>query len=168
MKGGGILTPGPGHHGNPAPVILDKSESPGSDPVHRENFETPVLIQGVIRLLEVQKYLVEDHLPNERELLYQLGLEGGGLRPTATQNAWRTSWNWITEVNQRFRSPVKVLQRTYTRTNPQNSPPPSFGIRTTFCQVLLSESVPLWNATCTMANTPSQWVASGSFSCIAY
>ena len=40
-------------------------------------------IQGIVCLLEVQEYLEEDRLPHGHKLLKDIGLEGGGPRPTA-------------------------------------------------------------------------------------
>ena len=69
LEEGSIVTPGPGYHGNTAPVRLENTERLGAYPVSRENFETPVPFQGAILLLEVQKYLVYDCLPHGRELM---------------------------------------------------------------------------------------------------
>ena len=71
------------HHDDPAPVCPEKPERPGDYPVRRENFEAPVPILGAVRLLEVQKCLVEEKLPHVRELLWQIGPEGRGPRPTS-------------------------------------------------------------------------------------
>ena len=67
----------------PAPVFPENPERPGAYPVLRDNFETPIPVYDIIHFLEVQKYLVEDRLSHGCEVLYQLGLEGGGPRSTA-------------------------------------------------------------------------------------
>ena len=90
------------------------------------------------------------------------------LIPRPAQNPWKTSWNLISEVKRRFRSPVTVLQRTSTRLIPWKFPPSPFGVITTVCQALLSEIFPLRNAACTMATTFSHWVEIGYFSHVTY
>ena len=85
LEGGSIVTSSPGHHGKPAPVSPEKPERPRAYPVCRENFKTPVPFQGVVRLLEVHKYLKEDRLPLVHEILYQIGLKGSGTYTTAHQ-----------------------------------------------------------------------------------
>ena len=64
LEGRSIITSGTEHHGKTDPVRLENLECPGSDPVRHENFEAPVPIKGFLRLLEFQKYLVEDSLPH--------------------------------------------------------------------------------------------------------
>ena len=73
----------PGHHGQSVPVCTKKSERPGTNPVSRKNLKAYVPIQGIICLLEVQENLKEDRLPHGRNMLEQLGLEGGGPHSTA-------------------------------------------------------------------------------------
>ena len=70
LKVGGILSPGPGYYGKPPPVRSENPERPGDHSVCRNNFKTPVPVQGIIRLLEFQKYLLEDHLPHGRNILW--------------------------------------------------------------------------------------------------
>ena len=69
LEGRGILTSGPGHHGEPSSVRPENPERPGAYPVRCDNFGAPVPIQGTVRLLKVHKYLVEDRLHHGRKLL---------------------------------------------------------------------------------------------------
>ena len=55
----------------------------GPTPVRCENLKAYVPIQGIICLLDVRENLEENHLPHGCKLLEQLGLEGGGIYPTA-------------------------------------------------------------------------------------
>ena len=73
LEGGDIAPPIPGYHGKPDPVRLDKPELPGAYPIRRKCFNTPVLIQGILRLLEVQKYPVAERLPHVGKILKYLG-----------------------------------------------------------------------------------------------
>ena len=66
---GVILSPGLSHHGEPDPLRTEKTDHPGDHNVSHQYLKTPVLIQGIINLLEVQKYLMEDRLPHGRKLL---------------------------------------------------------------------------------------------------
>ena len=64
-----IVSSSPGHHDDPAPVRLEDTERPGANPIFRNNLKSFIPIQGVIRLLEVHKYLKKDRFPHGRELL---------------------------------------------------------------------------------------------------
>ena len=45
------------HNGQSVPVRLNKYKRPGTDPVCREKFHVPFLVQGIVGLLEIQKDL---------------------------------------------------------------------------------------------------------------
>ena len=83
LEGGGTVPPVPSYHSNPNPVCPENLEHAGAHSVLRNNINTFVLVQGVMLLLEVHTYLVEEHLPHGRKLLYQLGIKGVGPRPAA-------------------------------------------------------------------------------------
>ena len=46
--GGSIVTPGPSYHGNPASILPEIPERPRTYLIHRNNFETPVLVVEAI------------------------------------------------------------------------------------------------------------------------
>ena len=72
----GIVYRGPGHHGQLPAVHPEDPEHPRAYPVFHEILQTHVPVQGTVRLLEVQKYLIADRLPHGGKLLQQIGLEG--------------------------------------------------------------------------------------------
>ena len=63
------LSAGPSYHSQPVPLRPKESENPEVNPIRCENPEAYVLIQGNIRLLEIQEYLNEDRLPHGHKLL---------------------------------------------------------------------------------------------------
>ena len=84
LNGGwGTVSLVPINHGNPDQVRPEKPERPEAYPVRRDYFETLFPVQGVVRLLEVHEYLVEDILPHVLILVYQLVLPVIGHHPVA-------------------------------------------------------------------------------------
>ena len=79
---------------------------------------------------------------------------------------WRVSWNWITDIRQRFSIPVTLFHRTSTRHIPQESPFP-FGIRMTVYQVHSSVRWPSSKVPCISLTTFSRCVGSGNLSLVA-
>ena len=75
LEGRAIINSGPGHHGEPSPVRPYEPELPVAYPVCHKNLKAYILIQGIVPLLEVQKYLLKYRLPHGCELLYQIGLK---------------------------------------------------------------------------------------------
>ena len=58
-----ISTPGFRHYLEPDPLCTKDLERPGDHAVYSQYVETPVPVQGFICLLEIQEYLMDDHLP---------------------------------------------------------------------------------------------------------
>ena len=69
LEGVGIVSSGPGYLGNPTPLLLENPELPGEHPLHCKDLKTPFPIQGIIRHMEVHKYLVEDCLIHGHKML---------------------------------------------------------------------------------------------------
>ena len=57
------------YHGESYPVSTEDLYLPGSHVVAYQDVKAQVYFQGILRLLEVQEYIVEDRLPLVRELL---------------------------------------------------------------------------------------------------
>ena len=67
-------------------LILVRPQEPKRPVTHAtsyQNFKAPVLIQGFIRLMEVQECGMEDRLTHCDHILEQLTLKGGGPCPTS-------------------------------------------------------------------------------------
>ena len=64
LKGGGIIFPRLHNHGDPSPECPENPESLGDHTVSHQDIETPVPVQGVVPLLEVQEDLTENRLPH--------------------------------------------------------------------------------------------------------
>ena len=99
LEGEVVVSAGSVHHVKPNPVCLEDLERPGADPICHDNLEASVPIQGVIRILEVQEYLKEDHLTHVSKLLQKIGLDGGGLCPMAFPKPVHhiMEWNYCRE-----------------------------------------------------------------------
>ena len=78
LERGTAKTPHLCHHGQDVPVPPEQDKFLRSQSVSTKDIDTPVPVQGIIYLVQIQEYLLEDLLPHVYNLLEKLGLEGGG------------------------------------------------------------------------------------------
>ena len=116
--GGGIVSPVLGYHGISVPVRPDNWERPGSYTVCRKNFETPVPVQGISHLLDIQKYLVEDRIPYGHDLLYQLSLKAGSTYPVARLKPMYNVMELYCRGETEVQDPCHILLKDLHESNP--------------------------------------------------
>ena len=81
LKKASELPVGLGYHGQLVLVRPKKSNRPGTDPVRFEKVYGPLLVQEAVGFPDIQEDPKEDSLTHGRNLLEDLGLEGGGPHP---------------------------------------------------------------------------------------
>ena len=72
------MTSGLHRHLDPDPVCLQNAERPRTHSMPRQDIKTAVRVQGVVGILQVEEYVIEDRLPHGYELMKQLCLKVGG------------------------------------------------------------------------------------------
>ena len=80
MEGLSQVPPHPRHHLEPLPVPAEEVEGPGTHAISLQDLQAPGPVQGVVRLVQVQKDRVKYLLHHGHNLLEQFDLEGGGTR----------------------------------------------------------------------------------------
>ena len=67
-------------HLDPDPVCSQYAERPGTHSIPCQYIKTAVPIEGVVGLVQVEEYVMEDFLLHRGELLQQISFEGSGPR----------------------------------------------------------------------------------------
>ena len=78
LKDGPIISDRLRRHLDPKPVCPQNAEGPGPHYITHQDIKTAIPVQGIIVLLQVKEYGMEDSLPHGNDLLKQLCLDGGG------------------------------------------------------------------------------------------
>ena len=71
-EGFSIVTSRLPHHMKHLPVPAEEAEGTGTHTTYLQDIQAPVLVQGVVHLVQFQEYCVKDLLPHGHNLLKQL------------------------------------------------------------------------------------------------
>ena len=93
-------------------------QRPGAQPVCCNNFKTPVLVLGIVRFLEVHKYLVKYLLHHVCKLLYKLVLDVGGPRPMARPKSVKNVMELYHRGEKAVQNPLHCLPKDLYESNP--------------------------------------------------
>ena len=68
---------------NRVQYVLQEPECPGSHAIYRQDVESPVPVQGIVRLMEIQGNVAKDRLTRGCYLMEQLSIGYGSTRTTS-------------------------------------------------------------------------------------
>ena len=131
LKGGGKVSSSLRYHLQLIPVCVARTGVSGSHAIYRQDVESPVPVQGIVRLMEIQGNGAKDRLTHGCYLMEQLSIGDGSTRPTSCPETMKAVILSDRHGHTPFYDSVVAIHWTSTNSMSRESLPPPFGISKT-------------------------------------